>query len=41
MNIHEYQAKELFKNYNISVLDGRVAIDSAEAVKIAEEMESF
>ncbi len=40
MNIHEYQAKELFKNYNISVLDGSVAMDSEEAVKIAEEMES-
>ena len=35
MNIHEYQAKELFKNYGIPVPDGAVASEPGEAESIA------
>ena len=35
MNIHEYQAKNLFANYSIPVPKGSVATNSQEAVKIA------
>ena len=38
MNIHEYQAKELFRNYDIKVLNGKVAFSSEEAIKIAKEI---
>ncbi len=38
MNIHEYQAKELFKNNNIDVLKGEVAFSAEEAIKIARKM---
>ncbi len=36
MKVHEYQAKELFKKYNIPIPDGGVAFNPDEAVKIAE-----
>ena len=41
MKIHEYQAKELFKKYNIPIPDGGVAFNSDEAEKIAENLGWF
>ncbi len=38
MNIHEYQAKELMKQYGVATLDGKVAFSGEEAVKAAEEL---
>ena len=38
MNIHEYQAKELLKNYGVAVPDGHVAWTPEEAVKAAEKL---
>ena len=40
MNIHEYQAKQLFSSYGINVLKGDVAFNVDEAVKIAEGIDS-
>ncbi|HEY9687710.1 MAG TPA: ADP-forming succinate--CoA ligase subunit beta [Coleofasciculaceae cyanobacterium] len=36
MKIHEYQAKELFRKYNIPVPDGQVAFTPDEAVQVAQ-----
>ena len=36
MNIHEYQAKQLFSSYGINVLRGDIAFNVDDAVKIAE-----
>ncbi len=41
MKIHEYQAKELFKKYNIPVPDGGVAFNPDEAKKVAENLGGF
>lgn len=38
MNIHEYQAKELLKEYGVAVLDGQVAFTADEAVAAAEKL---
>jgi succinyl-CoA synthetase beta subunit len=38
MNIHEYQAKQLFQNYAIRIPEGRVATTAIEAEKIAQEL---
>ena len=38
MNIHEYQAKELFKKYNVPTLRGHIAFTPDEAVKAAQEL---
>ena len=38
MNIHEYQAKQLLKDYGVSVLRGGVAYTPEEAVSVAEEL---
>ena len=38
MNIHEYQAKQLFQNYKIPIPEGRVATTAIEAEKIAQEL---
>ena len=38
MNIHEYQAKELFKKYNVPTPRGHVAFSPEEAVKAAQEL---
>ena len=35
MNLHEYQAKKLFRDYDISVSEGLPASTSQEAEKIA------
>jgi succinyl-CoA synthetase beta subunit len=36
MKIHEYQAKELFREYNIPVPNGQVAFNPEEAVQVAQ-----
>ncbi|MFT5665219.1 MAG: succinyl-CoA synthetase beta subunit [Gammaproteobacteria bacterium] len=36
MNLHEYQAKDLFRNYGISVPNGRVAFSVHEAIDAAK-----
>ncbi|MDP6860234.1 MAG: ADP-forming succinate--CoA ligase subunit beta [Verrucomicrobiales bacterium] len=38
MNIHEYQAKELFEQFNVPSPQGRVAETAEQAQKIAEEL---
>ncbi|MFQ5901385.1 MAG: ATP-grasp domain-containing protein, partial [Thermodesulfobacteriota bacterium] len=38
MNIHEYQAKEILKKYNVTVPRGAVAFTSDEAYSIAKEL---
>lgn len=38
MNIHEYQAKELLKQYGVVVPEGKVAFSVEEAVQAAEEI---
>jgi succinyl-CoA synthetase beta subunit len=37
MKIHEYQAKEILRKYNVPIPNGSVAYTSEEAVKIARE----
>ena len=41
MKIHEYQAKELFKTYNIPIPDGSVAFNPEEARQRAEKLGRF
>jgi len=38
MNMHEYQAKDVFRNYGIAVPAGRVAASPEEAVQAAEAL---
>ncbi len=38
MNIHEYQAKEIFRKYNVPVPRGKVAFTVDEAVEAAKEL---
>ena len=38
MNLHEYQAKELFRNYGISVPNGKVAFSVHEAIDAAKSL---
>ena len=38
MNIHEYQAKQLFRNYGIAVPDGKIADTDAAAAAIAADL---
>ena len=40
MNIHEYQSKELFKDFGIKILKGKIAFSSEEAVEIAKSLDS-
>lgn len=40
MNIHEYQGKEILRQYGVSVPSGRVAFSPEEAVKVAKELDS-
>ncbi|WP_170007429.1 ADP-forming succinate--CoA ligase subunit beta [Bacillus fonticola] len=40
MNIHEYQGKELLRNYGVSVPNGYVAFTADEAVEAAEKLGS-
>jgi succinyl-CoA synthetase beta subunit len=41
MKIHEYQAKDLFRRYNVPVPEGRAAFSVEEAKKIAGELGGF
>ncbi|MBW1616308.1 MAG: ADP-forming succinate--CoA ligase subunit beta [Deltaproteobacteria bacterium] len=41
MKIHEYQAKELFRKYNIAVPKGRVAFTPDEAILSAKELSEY
>ena len=41
MKIHEFQAKELFREYGVRVPRGGVAKDVAEASKVAESLEAY
>ncbi len=41
MKIHEYQAKALFKSYDISIPDGDVAFSADEAVAVAEKLGGY
>ena len=38
MNVHEYQAKELLRRYNVPLLQGKVAFSIDEAVKNAKDL---
>lgn len=38
MKIHEYQAKELFRQYNIPVPAGKLALSTEEAINIAQDV---
>ncbi|MBR7552874.1 ADP-forming succinate--CoA ligase subunit beta [Allobacillus sp. GCM10007491] len=38
MNIHEYQAKEIFREYNVAVPNSKVAFSVDEAVEAAKEL---
>ena len=38
MNIHEYQAKQLFKNYNVKTLEGVVARNASEAANACKTL---
>jgi succinyl-CoA synthetase beta subunit len=38
MNIHEYQAKEIFRKYGVPTPRGGVAFTGPEARKVAEEL---
>tara|TARA_E500000178_G_scaffold346975_1_gene399469 strand:- start:1024 stop:2187 length:1164 start_codon:yes stop_codon:yes gene_type:complete len=40
MNIHEYQAKQLFHSYGINVLKGEIAFNSSEAIEVAKKVSS-
>ena len=41
MKIHEYQAKELFRQYKVPVPDGGVAFTSGEARSVADRLDGF
>lgn len=41
MKIHEYQAKELFRQFHVPVPEGRVAFNAEEAGKYARELGGF
>lgn len=38
MNLHEYQAKQLFREYGLSVSDGEVAFNVEEALAVANKL---
>ena len=40
MNIHEYQAKGLFRSYGLSVLNGGIAFSADEAVNVAKNLDA-
>ena len=41
MKIHEYQAKALFKSYDIPIPEGQVAFSPDEAVAVAEKLRGY
>ncbi len=40
MNIHEYQAKEIFRKYSVPVPNGGVAFSAEEALNVAKSLDS-
>ena len=40
MNIHEYQAKKLFREYGLNIINGDVAFSSNDAIDIAKKIDS-
>ena len=38
MKIHEYQAKEILRKYNVAVPNGNVAFNAEDAVRIAQDL---
>ena len=40
MNIHEYQAKGLFRSYGLNVLNGGIAFSADEAVNVAKNLDT-
>lgn len=40
MNIHEYQGKQILRQYGVAVPEGHVAFSPEEAVKVAKELSS-
>ncbi len=40
MKVHEYQAKDILRKYNVAVPAGKVAFSADEAVRVAEELGS-
>ncbi len=41
MKIHEYQAKELFKKYNVTIPDGNICFSDKEALDAAESLGEY
>ena len=41
MKIHEYQAKELFKKYDVPVPEGGIAFTADEAVAVAKKLGGY
>ncbi len=41
MKIHEYQAKDLFRQYNVPVPEGKVAFSVDEAKEIAGQLGEY
>jgi len=41
MKVHEYQAKELFKKYNVPIPEGGIAFSSDEARSVAQKLGGF
>ncbi len=41
MKIHEYQAKELFRQYNIPIPDGEVAFSALDAIGVADKLDGY
>jgi succinyl-CoA synthetase beta subunit len=41
MKLHEHQAKEILKKYNLPVPEGKVAFSLQEAKQVAEELGEF
>ena len=39
MNIHEYQAKEILKSFNVKIQNGHVISSPSEALKVAKKMQ--
>lgn len=38
MNIHEYQAKELCREFGINISNGALALSADEAVEVAKKL---
>ena len=40
MDIHEYQAKEILSNYDVQILEGKLAVKTSEAVDAFNNIDS-